>query len=31
MTEQLLKALNDLEESPWASVKRDGKALDRAA
>lgn len=28
MTEQLLKALNDLEESPWASVKRDGKALD---
>jgi hypothetical protein len=28
VSEQLLKALNDLEESPWATVKRDGKALD---
>jgi Protein of unknown function (DUF3631) len=28
VTDQLLKALNDLDESPWASVKRDGKALD---
>jgi hypothetical protein len=28
VTDHLLKALNDLEESPWASVKRDGKALD---
>jgi uncharacterized protein DUF3631 len=28
MTDQLLKALNDLEESPWASIKRDGKSLD---
>jgi hypothetical protein len=28
VSDQLLKALNDLEESPWASVKRDGKELD---
>jgi hypothetical protein len=28
VTDQLLKALNDLEESPWASIKRDGKSLD---
>jgi hypothetical protein len=28
MTDQILKSLNDLEESPWASIKRDGKALD---
>jgi hypothetical protein len=28
VTDQLLKALNDLDESPWASVKRDGKPLD---
>jgi hypothetical protein len=28
MTDQLLTTLNDLEESPWAGVKRDGKALD---
>ena len=27
-TDQLLNALNNLEESPWASVKRDGKPLD---
>jgi hypothetical protein len=28
VTDQLLKSLNDLDESPWAAVKRDGKALD---
>lgn len=28
VSDHLLKALNDLDESPWASVKRDGKALD---
>jgi hypothetical protein len=28
MTDQLLKALNDLEESPWAAIKKDGKSLD---
>ena len=28
VTDQLLRSLNDLEESPWATVKRDGKALD---
>lgn len=28
MTDQLLKSLNDLEESPWAGITRDGKALD---
>ena len=31
ITDQLLKALNDLEESPWATVKPDGKALDARA
>ena len=31
MTDQLLKSLNDLEESPWATVKRDGKELDARA
>jgi hypothetical protein len=28
VSDHLLQALNDLEESPWASIKRDGKALD---
>ena len=28
MTDQLLRALDDLDESPWATIKRDGKALD---
>ena len=28
MTDELLTSLNALDESPWATVKRDGKALD---